>query len=117
MLNNICSKIKNNKNILMLLSAGIYMFALVAVLYNKILFLSFLITLLFIYLLIKNYFPIKYIIIWTLLFYFGIINLSSKLKDVDELLNLAPVNSEICGTIVSIPQGAIESKPKFFFDL
>lgn len=117
MLNNICSKIKNNKNILMLLSAGIYMFALVAVLYNKILFLSLLITLLFIYLLIKNYFPIKYIIIWTLLFYFGIINLSSKLKDVDELLNLAPVNSEICGTIVSIPQGAIEGKPKFFFDV
>lgn len=117
MLNRICFNIKNNKNILMLISTGIYVLSLIAIFSNKIFLITFLITLLFLFLLIKNYFPIKYIMVWTLLFYFGVINLSSKLKNVDELLNLAPVNSEICGTIVSIPQNVVDSKPKFFFDV
>ena len=52
-----------------------------------------------------------------LIFYLGVVNTSCRLKDVDELLNLAPLNSEITGTIVSIPQGQTEGKPKFFFDV
>ncbi len=51
------------------------------------------------------------------MFYFGVINTTSRIRDVDDLLNLAPVNSEISGKIVSIPQGKVEGKPKFFFDV
>ena len=51
------------------------------------------------------------------MFYFGIANTSSRIKDVDDLLNLAPVNAEISGTIISIPQGKAEGKTKFFFDV
>ncbi len=45
----------------------------------------------------------------------GIINTSTRLNIPDELLNLTPVNSEITGSIVSIPQGIQDGKPKFFF--
>ena len=44
-------------------------------------------------------------------------NTSFRLKETDNLLNLAPVNSEITGTILSIPQGIVEGKPKFFLDV
>jgi len=117
MLNNFCAKISQNKNLLMLLSSGIYVLALYATLSEHLLLASFFILIFSIFILCKNLFPIKYVIIWNLLFYFGVFNLSMRLKDVDELLNLAPVNSEITGTIVSIPQGILEGKPKFFFNV
>lgn len=101
----------------MLITAGIYVVSLYAVLSGQLLLYSILAILLALILLLKNCFPIKYIIIWTLLFYFGVINTTSKIRDVDDLLNLAPVNSEISGKIVSIPQGKVEGKPKFFFDV
>ena len=65
--------------------------------------------------LIKDYFKPKYILIWILIFYFGIYNTTSRLKDTDELLNLAPVNSVISGQILSIPQNKGRDKTSFFF--
>ena len=62
----------------------------------------------------KNLLPLKYILVLTMLFYFGAINTSLRLKNVDDLLNLAPLNTEISGTILSIPQNVSEGKPKFF---
>lgn len=100
----------------MLITAGIYCVALFATLSGQLLLFAILALLFALTAIIKNYFPVKYTIIWTLIFYLGIINTSIRLKDVDELLNLAPVNSKITGTIVSIPQGKVEGKPKFFFD-
>lgn len=99
----------------MLITAGVYIISLCSVLSDTLIILSLVLSLLFIFLIIKNYLPLKYIVIWLLLFYLGAINLSVRLKDTDELLNLAPVNSEITGTIISIPQGISERKPKFFF--
>ena len=115
MLNKICNNIIQNKNILMLISSAIYMLALFATLSENLLIFSIILSSLFIFLVVKEYFPIKYIIIWTLLFLVGVLNVSTRLKNVDELLNFAPINSEIIGTVVSIPQGISENKPKFFF--
>ena len=39
------------------------------------------------------------------------------MRTVDDLLSIAPVNCEITGTIISIPQGINENKPKFFFNV
>lgn len=117
MLSKFCEIIRQNKNLLMLLSAGIYVISLVATLSGNILLFSLLFFAVLVFLLIKEALPLKYIIVWALLFCCGVINLSLRLKDVDELLNLAPLNSEISGTIMSIPQGATEGKPKFFFEV
>ena len=91
------------------------MLALFATLSGNLLCFSILLFTLFILLINKNLLSVKYIIVWSLLFLLGVVNISSRLRDVDKLLNLAPVNSEITGTIISIPQGIIEGKPKFFF--
>ena len=117
MLNSFCSNLAQNKNLLMLITTSIYILALLATFFNFLLFVSLFISILFLFILVKNLLPIKYIISWVLIFYLGIINTSFRLKTTDELLNIAPMNSEILGTVVSIPQGKLEGKQKFFFDI
>lgn len=112
-----CANLIQNKNWLMLLTTAIYVLALFSVFSNTLLFVSAIFSFSLIYALYKNYFPVKYILVWTLIFYFGVVNTNARLKDVDDLSNLAPLNCEISGTIVSIPQGKSEGKPKFFFDV
>ena len=117
MISRICANLIQNKNWLMLLTTIIYVLGLVAVYSNTLFCVSLFISLFFIFLVYKNYLPLKYLIIWILIFYFGAINTTFRLKDVDELLNIAPVNCEISGTVVSIPQGTSEGKSKFFFNV
>lgn len=112
---NICASISENKNFLMLITAGIYMLALYGILSESIFIFSALLCAAFIFLACKNLIPLKHLVLWTIVFCIGAANTSLRLKQTDDLLNLAPVNSEISGTIISIPQGIPEGKPKFFF--
>ena len=114
---NFCGLVERNKNILMLLSAGVYILALYAVLSSHLLVVSLLFSIILILLVCFEQIPIKYVIAWLLIFYFGVINTSLRLKNVDVLLNLAPVNSEITGKVLTIPQGKLDGKQKFFFDV
>ncbi len=114
---NFCGLVERNKNILMLLSAGVYILALYAVLSSHLLVVSLLFSIILILLVCFEQIPIKYVIAWLLIFYLGVINTSSRLKNVDALLNLAPVNSEITGKVLTIPQGKLDGKQKFFFDV
>lgn len=93
------------------------MLALFSTMSGHILLCSLIMTAVFIVFILKNLFPVKCVIIWVLMFYLGVLNTCIRLKNVDELLSIAPINSEITGTIVSIPQGKIEGKPKFFFEV
>lgn len=115
MIKDLCTVVCRNKNLLMLVTAGIYILALYSALSGHTLLFSVLITFAFAAFLIKDYFKPKYILIWILIFYFGIYNTTSRLKDTDELLNLAPVNSVISGQILSIPQDKGKDKISFFF--
>ena len=99
----------------MLATVGVYILALYASLSRHLLIASSCITILFSFFLIKDYFKPKYIFIWIAIFYLGIINTNLRLKTVDELVSLAPVNSEIYGQIISIPQNKENRKQKFFF--
>ncbi len=115
MLRRVCTALCQSKNLLMLLTVGIYILALYSMLSSQALLFSLIITSAALYAVIKELFPLKYIIIWCLVFYFGMVNTAIRLKDTDGLLNFAPVNSKIAGTIISIPQGMSENKPRFFF--
>ena len=115
MLRDICSQIYQNKNLVMFVSAGIYIFSLYGTLSGHTVLFAFLLTILLILSCIKNYFPLKIILIWALIFYFGIANTSFRIKNTDELLNLTPVNSVIYGKILSIPQVKDNNKVQFFF--
>lgn len=98
----------------MLFTVAVYILSLVCVFYHFQLSFVIIFTLLAILAIVKNIFPIKYILIWTVIFYFGVFNTSFRLKDTDDLLNIAPRNSIIYGQILSIPQ-IKENKQKFFF--
>ena len=115
MIRNFCRGVCNNKNLLMLLTVGIYILALFSTLSHFILPVAFLLTLLFILLVLKEYFPIKYIFIWTFIFYFGVTNILLREKEVDFLLNLAPQNATISGKIISIPDIKASNKVQFLF--
>ena len=117
MFRSFCSAFVQNKNSLMLLTTGIYILALFSVFSKTLLPIAILLMLLFIVCLWKDVFKPKYIFIWTMVFCLGVINSSLRLKDADELLSLAPLNSKIIGTITSIPQGLSEGKAKFYFDV
>lgn len=112
---NICLELSQNKNFLMLITASLYMLAVFATLSENLVLFSLILSSIIIISIIKELFPIKYLLVLVFIFYLGVINTSSRLKEVDELLNLAPQNAEITGTIVTIPQGQVEGKPKFFF--
>ena len=100
----------------MLFSAFIYILALYATLSDCLVVVSAVIVLFLLVSLIKNYFPVKYILVWNFLFLLGVVNVSLRVKDSDELLSLAPLNSEISGTVTSIPQEVSAAKIRFFFD-
>ena len=95
----------------------IYIIALFAVFSGHAVCFSLVLTLLFIFAVFKNIFPIKIIFIWCLIFYFGLLNTSLRIKYSDDLLNLAPTNATIYGKIISIPEQREDNKIKFIFNV
>lgn len=116
MFSKICNAISQNKNVLMLTTTCIYILAIFSVLSENIFIFAFGLCLLFIILEIKKLISSKYLIVLALIFFLGVANTSLRIKQTDELLNLAPRNAEVWGTIISIPQGGFENKTKFFFN-
>ena len=117
MIRDLCNTVCHNKNLLMLVTVGIYILALFSTLAGCSLLFAFFITLVLVFAVLKNYFPPKYALVWVLIFYFGIFNTSHRIRETDELLNIAPVNSTIYGKILSIPQIKGEDKTRFFFNV
>ncbi len=115
MFRDLCKTVCLNKNVLMLVTVIVYILGLSAALGGHLIPAAAGITVLFSILAILDYFKPKYIIIWILIFYLGVANTIYRLKITDELVSFAPVNCEISGQIVSIPQSKGEGKQRFFF--
>ena len=75
------------------------------------------ITLICIFVLWKNKISYKFIILWLLIFYAGFFNAYLRIKNSDELAKVAPLNAQITGRIVSIPNSNQKDKTKFFFNV
>lgn len=104
-----------NKNSIMFTTAIIFMCGILAYFNDNGILCSAIITVLAIFAIIKNYLPIKYILFWIFIFYFGFFNSYFKIKSTDELVTCAPQKVTIQGQIVSIPNNSIPQKTKFFF--
>ena len=117
MLKDICSNVCLNKNILMLATVGVYILALVSVFWGVQFWTAGILTLILIVFLVKNLFPAKYVLVWAIIFYLGVLNTSFRLRETDDLLNIAPVNSTVYGKILSIPQNKDGNKQTFFFSV
>ena len=115
MFRDVCNSVCHNKNILMLFTAGIYILSISGVLTEHTGLFAILISTFLILSVIKEFFPLKIILIWTVIFSLGVFNTNLRLRQTDNLLNLAPVNSTIYGKIISIPEIKGDNKIKFFF--
>lgn len=67
--------------------------------------------------LISRIFDVKRVLLLAFVFYLGFGITFFKVKNSDELITLAPINSEFYGQIVSIPNSAEKGKAKFFFEV
>lgn len=117
MLKDFCENLSQNKNLLMFISVSVYILALFSVLSGLSLIFATVFTAILLVALFTDPIRAKYLLIWIFIFYLGIINTSCRLKNTDELLNLAPQNATIYGKVLSIPQNKGEDRTKFFFDV
>lgn len=78
---------------------------------------AFVLLVLGIFAILKNYLSPKLVMFWYFMFFFAFFNASLRIKDSDALYQLAPQNATIQGQIVSIPQGGAGGKAKFFVDV
>ena len=107
--------LSQNKNFLMFITSIIYILGLFAYFNNQAAIFCVCVSILAIFGIIKNYFPLKIILLWLFMFYLGFFNASLRIKNSDELFTLAPQKSEITGQIISIPNVAKTNTLKFFF--
>ena len=109
--------LSQNKNLLMFLTVSVYILALFSTLSGLSSVFAIILTFILLLFLYFEILPPKYILLWILVFYFGIFNTSFRLKSTDDLLNLAPSNATIFGKVLSIPELKGDDKTKFFFQV
>lgn len=105
---------RENKNVVMCLSSLFFMFGILTFFNSHEILYCLIFTFLQIFALAFNIFDIKRILIFCFLFYFGFFLSQYKVKNYDDLLPLAPLNSQFSGRIVSIPQEMSPGRVRFF---
>ena len=115
MIRNVITNTMQNKNIVMFITAIIFMTGILAYFNDIAIISAFILTIIAVFLIIKNYIPIKYIIFWIFIFYFGFFNAHFRTANSDALVEFARQNATIQGQIVSIPNSDGKGKTKFFF--
>lgn len=104
------------KFFLMFFTCVIYIAGLLAFFNSSAILISFLILVLGIFAILKNYLSPKLVLFWYFVFFFAFFNANLRIKNFDMLYQIAPQDAEISGQIVSIPIRA-NNKTKFFFDV
>lgn len=106
-----------NRNFVMCITSLFFMCGILSCFSGKEFISAIAVTIILSVLLITKIFDIKRVLILAFVFYFGFILTFFKVKNSDELVSLAPVNTDFYGQIVSIPNSAEKGKAKFFFEV
>lgn len=105
-----------NKNAVMFITALVFMTGILSFFNDNSILCAGILTVIALFAIIKNYIPIKYILFWIFIFYFGFFNSYFRIHSTDELASLAGRQKiNIKGQIVSIPNSNDKLKTKFFF--
>lgn len=104
-----------NKNLLMFITSSIYIIGISAGFWGHPIITAIIITILFMTIVRINITKLKYLFVWLIIFYIGLFSSIFRIKDVDLLYNIAPVDGTISGKIISIPNNSTETSSKFFF--
>lgn len=113
------------KFFLMFFTCLIYIMGLFAFFTENAVLVSFLLLILGIFAIIKNYLSPRLVLFWYFMFFFAFFNANLRIKNSDTLYQIAPQNATIQGQIVSIPTNgqtnakanAIFGKTKFFVEV
>ena len=105
------------KFFLMFFTCVIYIVGLFAYFSGQAVLTAFIIMIVGVFAILKNYLPPKLVLFLYFVFFFAFFNASLRIKNSDALYQSAPQNAEIQGQIVSIPTSGVEDKTKFFFNV
>lgn len=117
MFRNFLASTVQKKFFLMFFTCLIYIVGLFAFFNECAVLTSFILFILGICAIVKNYLSPKLVLFWYLVFFFAFFNANLRLKDADSLYQIAPQDGIIYGRIVSIPNQTSKDKIKFFFDV
>lgn len=117
MIRKILSSAIQKKFFLMFFTSVIYIVGLCAYFADSVVLVAFLVTVLGVFAIAKNYLSPKLVLFWYFMFFFGFFNASLRIKNSDILYQIAPQSATIEGQIVSIPTNANKEKTKFFVDV
>lgn len=104
------------KFFVMFFTCVIYILGLCAYFTEKPILFAFPITILGIFMILKNYLSPKMVLFWFFVFFFAFFNATFRIKNYDYLYQIAPQDSQIFGRIISIP-AKNHDKVRFFFDV
>lgn len=117
MFRNFLSTAVQKKFFLMFFTCVIYIIGLFAYFTDNAVFIAFLLLILGIFAILKNYLSSKLVLFWYFMFFFAFFNASLKIKNSDALYQIAPQSATIQGQIVSIPTNGTLNKTKFFVEV
>lgn len=106
-----------NKNFVMFLTSLIFIAGASSYFYGAAIVVATLITLVLLISLYLNLFNLRQVLFWIFVFYFGFFLSFFKIKNYDDLLPLAPLNTTFTGRIVSIPNSPEKDKSRFFMQV
>lgn len=117
MIREFLSSAVQKKFFLMFFTSVIYIIGLCAYFSDKAILFAFLIMILGIFAILKNYLSPKLVLFWYFMFFFAFFNANLRIKNSDALYQIAPQNAQISGQIVSIPTNTNGDKTKFFVEV
>ena len=115
MIRNAVNNILQNKNVLMFMTAIIFMAGILCYFNDYAIIPALILSLICVILIVKNIIPVKYLLFWLFIFYFGFFNAYFRVHTTDDLVSYAPSKSTIVGQVVSIPNSSNELRIRFFF--
>lgn len=114
MVKNTINTALQNKNALMFITALIFMAGILAYFSDNAILCAGILSLSAAAIILKNYLPLKYVLFWIFIFYFGFFNAYFRIHTTDGLVPYAWQEAVIQGQIISIPNSNTPDKTKFF---
>lgn len=102
------------KNTLMFITSIFFILGTVSFFNNWEIITSFIILIIGIIFVLKSRVSYRIVLLWTLIFYIGFFNAYLRINNSDSLAKIAPIDGEITGRIISIPNSNQADKTKFF---
>lgn len=105
------------KNTVMFITSLVFITGIAAYFNNCEIIAGAVLSIVAIWLIMKNKLSYKIALFWIFIFYIGFFNASLRIHTNDKLLERVPENAEIIGRVTTIPNSNVSHKTKFFFEV